>query len=1684
MAVEPKYHWTFEELSDSATTDVISGATARLSNVKLTKGRIGNAIALNGSNDSYISLGREIGQFGREDFTVAFGVKIAKMPTGYVYSELFGNRATGLGGNGNFFFIGAAPDQVMTMVDEDSSGKNSIWINNSSGWIGRNSGIDDDTWHHIAVVRQQNELRIYIDGRLSGSGSSSDVAIIANGNELRTGSPNPDDHADPKAEFEDLRIYDRALSDQEVAALVPSSKPEDEIAMSMRPKYHWTFDKIDFSPENGPLARAIDPISLVPVMLFNAGWGGKGRIGNAIALNGSDDSSFVLDDSALRKVGQFGQEDFTVAFGVKIAKTSQHVGLLGNRTSNSHDNFFCIRVTSEGHITAEIDEDSNAKNYIWVSSAPGLDDNIWHHLTVVRQQKELKLYIDGELAESKTANGVANINNNNMLMTGNTNPDLLNQILAAPKAEFEDLRIYDYALSDQGVADLVPPLKQGELELTVSSSTAGRSVSRIWASDVADLSSVAPAFDRLRLGANTGVTLYQNINFGGTSQKVTANLPNLSETRLGTSPQSIKIWSTVGQRFSGYWNILAPNAQYLSVVYFPLTTSPLATSFERFFFRGNADAEELVPLTRQWLDPGGVPTNAGIESLFAVNEESFRRFSLMNKQRDRWLKLVPDNRIALRSYGGKYLRADNQTNNLGDIVTEQKVFADASYLARDGVFHLIPLGDQKVALKLADRDHYLTAKNGGGSDLIAAKKQDNWQTFTLEMISDSQIALKSLNGQYVCAEGGGGREVVVNRSRRDIWETFEKFELGGFDWTTNRDERAIFTRSIQCAEYESQLGELLPREVAFYEHPAYWGRAWVMYDSCPDFRAVEGLNDTVSSIQLGPETGATLYAHPEYGAGLPSQDRKNDIEGIVASIPNLSNSQIGNDKLSSARIWPNIPPRQANISLSVSMSQDYRLMAGTEDLQEFSSYRTILKFLPEVTQVEIRATDLIQIEVDGELYTVDEERCVDQAGQEIIFSPNGMHRLMLTSEAEGISTPGLTIRTNTMQPNERVVIFPDREVHRKLADLEHGALWNATVMVPDPNNPQGQKEEELVKRVASMGDQEHQVNMVQQTITEMMNMVNYMTSEREDAEQIVDREMAAHTMQPRGFHFSDPTPVEETEIAPVQITEMAMDQRQFVEMMDTVKSQGSAPLAQSWKNIWRQIKNAIKGAATVVVGVINRAVHVIVAPFKQIGDAIKEAFEDAVSWVIDTAEKVGAFVEGVVEKIGVAVKRFVDYLRNLFNWGDIISTQRYLAESVELGLNYTDQLVGAARTTVKGFLTNLSTTVDEELEQIIARYDNDKSNIGARPNLPEPLEWFLSKLTSGSKAMAEQSSQSPPENDFLTKLFKRSEEVVGLVLVGIAGLGATLAELIRNPTHPQVVLVALLRTVQRVTQKLFQVLEGLVDDFLNAIAGAVAGFRTLITADINIPFVKGLFKLIGIDRFNLLNTVSLLLAIPVTITSKLFFGKKPFEGEPRLSLSTQDSIRGWAVTGFIADTVNGLITGLLDATYLENVGFEVISTGLSFFSWMSGFPDSTDFDGGRPYNLVNHPVSVNSEEYWGRVMWGWRTFVLGVNVIVLATTKSRLKRAFKADVETIGDKTKPILAMLFGAIDLGITAKYLTVSMGDAADHSAEYVGLFPSFFAFLNYKGPLAKVALGVIDVAAAAVVAGLRGDELRREF
>lgn len=800
---------------------------------------------------------------------------------------------------------------------------------------------------------------------------------------------------------------------------------------------------------------------------------------------------------------------------------------------------------------------------------------------------------------------------------------------------------------------------------------------------------------------------------------------------------------------------------------------------------------------------------------------------------------------------------------------------------------------------------------------------------------------------------------------RDRWLKLE--QPGRFAWTPVREDRAIFHRVAKMADDEGQAGELSPGEVALYENTAYWGRTWILSDSQHDvagnylrLSSFHGLDNQVSSIRLGPGTGASLFVNEDQQAA--AAQRETAIEDIVESVPDLAESQVGSDTISSIRIFRKITAEDIFTSYTTKLSQDYR-MVGNE-LEEFSAYRTTLRFEPGAGEVVVSATDLTTIEVDGATYEIDEVRSVT-------LKPNELNFIMITSEADGLDTPGLKIRTSDMALNEVVVIFPNQEVHRQIAELEADALWNA-------KDAQGN----LI--VDQKAHSKEEVASVQSTIKRAVATVAFPAASTVASDEQVVSGAAIGTpweltfkpaaddaggLQPAAraaalkVRESASSPVADKDQPKRGIQEEEISQDAFVRLLGQAAGSeepqpsaaiGSAALAGAAGmegtlrsgaarrgKVGRRIRDAIKKATSVVVGAVEGIVHILV-----------KTAEGIIDFVIDSAQKVAEFVEAVVEKVVNGFKKFIEFLQFLFNWDDILDTQRYLVGAINAGFDYAARQVEAAKAPVSAFVDKLQDTVKEGMNELVSSLGGEPSEVRKSGfKLPEAAEWFLSKLLGGAKSpdaspaselVAQATSGGSGLTGFASQFAAAFEDTAGAALRQFEGLGEATAALVANPLKPQRALVVLIEALRDAVLQLMDSVEHLALGFLDVLVEAIEQIKKVLNAEIRIPFISQLFKRMGAGKLTPLNLAALLLAIPATVMSKLVFGDSPFKDEPPLDFSDQPaaklaarqagamvaarpksaeetsdaarrrSIKSWGIIGLTADCLNGFLNAALD----------------------------------------------------------------------------------------------------------------------------------------------------------------------------
>lgn len=188
--------------------------TATNNNVSFGTNRAGtanSAIQFNGSITSFLSLADNSNLDFLGDFTVSLGIMLPTLTN----SQGIYDNCLNYGGYGIYFF----------------SSDNTIRFNSKNGSVGA-TGLVANQWKAITVVRSGTTLKIYVNGVLGASGSESTQVPVFNfppvvgqmyfTTQSVNGNYNPILNG---SKIDEMRFYNRALTDVEIASLTPFTLP-------------------------------------------------------------------------------------------------------------------------------------------------------------------------------------------------------------------------------------------------------------------------------------------------------------------------------------------------------------------------------------------------------------------------------------------------------------------------------------------------------------------------------------------------------------------------------------------------------------------------------------------------------------------------------------------------------------------------------------------------------------------------------------------------------------------------------------------------------------------------------------------------------------------------------------------------------------------------------------------------------------------------------------------------------------------------------------------------------------------------------------------------------------------------------------------------------------------------------------------------------------------------------------------------------------------------------------------------------------------------------------------------------------------------------------------------------------------------------------------------------------------
>ena len=294
---------------------------------------------------------------------------------------------------------------------------------------------NNNQWYHFVVTYDNNNVRFYKDGLIINTkiqtGSS-----INNSNPLRFGANSLLNGDWFNGKLDDIRIYNRALTDTEVQQLYQAEAPPTDITTGLVAHYKMDGDAQDASGFNnhGTQQGGVN---------FTTATDRFGIAGKAVGFDGIDDYIEIPNSTSLNL------NYTTLSVWVNAKSSSEVVSYLITKGWDSQQNYgiYLINGNLGTGIQARV-----SGSWLKSESTNQYNVNQWFNIVGTYDGNKFKVFVNGNKVSENIVNGVLIPNNQNLFLGRNstlygTFPYRLNGLL-------DDVRIYNRALSDADVLAL------------------------------------------------------------------------------------------------------------------------------------------------------------------------------------------------------------------------------------------------------------------------------------------------------------------------------------------------------------------------------------------------------------------------------------------------------------------------------------------------------------------------------------------------------------------------------------------------------------------------------------------------------------------------------------------------------------------------------------------------------------------------------------------------------------------------------------------------------------------------------------------------------------------------------------------------------------------------------------------------------------------------------------------------------------------------------------------------------------------------------------------------------------------------------------------------------------------------------------------------------------------------------
>ncbi len=304
-------------------------------------------------------------------------------------------------------------------------------------------------WQHVAVTYDENtgQVSFYINGILSGQTAYSENPVDSESSPLVIGIRYYDMQRAFDGEIDSMRIYNRALTSEEISSLTELGRDYGLInSLNITDQSYPNFDKTLVKDRSGYSQDAS--------VIAAPEWGDSYKDGREgwLLFNGTNQAVQISCDSMQAEAG-------TVALWVQPETTVGHQVLFGHSPAGNNR---ILLYTADGRLGVEVGDANQL-------ATDTLESGVMQHVALTWNGTEYAVYLEGEQKISGTFSGLTALAATADI--ANVGADAYRSLDLGFNGFVDDVQIYNRALSAQEITTLSNTLEIKEMQNDLRSSS-------------------------------------------------------------------------------------------------------------------------------------------------------------------------------------------------------------------------------------------------------------------------------------------------------------------------------------------------------------------------------------------------------------------------------------------------------------------------------------------------------------------------------------------------------------------------------------------------------------------------------------------------------------------------------------------------------------------------------------------------------------------------------------------------------------------------------------------------------------------------------------------------------------------------------------------------------------------------------------------------------------------------------------------------------------------------------------------------------------------------------------------------------------------------------------------------------------------------------------------------------------